>query len=145
MKVKGLNGREYQWKLTNKQVVSETRPRSAGHKLARELLQKLFPFEVALEEVTIPGCETALYLDFVVVRQKLVIEVQGEQHRKYNPHFHRTPAGFVKQRKRDQAKRDWCAINGLKLAELHDNRLEEWPTRIATARIPPTENGEGED
>lgn len=145
MKVKGLNGREYQWKLNNKQVVAETRPRSSGHKLARELLKQLFPFEVALEEVTIPGCETAMYFDFVVVRQKLVVEVQGEQHRTYNPHFHRNPMGFVKQRRRDQAKRDWCAINGLKLVELHDNRIEEWPARIVSARVPDSENGEGED
>ena len=39
--------------------------------------------------------------------------------------------GFVKHKKRDQAKREWCAINGIDYIELpYDEKLEEWKKRI---------------
>jgi hypothetical protein len=39
--------------------------------------------------------------------------------------------GFVKHKKRDQAKREWCAINGIDYIELpYNEKIEDWKKRI---------------
>ena len=135
MKVKGLDGKIHNWNPTNTCMsANDMRERSSGHKLAKELLKKLFPFDNPLEEVHIPGCSSILYFDFVLPKQLLAVEVQGEQHRKYVQYFHVTPAGFAEQKKRDGEKRRWCALNGITLVELHDDRSEQWEKQIRESR-----------
>lgn len=132
MRVWGLDGREHAWALAGREVVgsAETRPRSAGHLRARALLQELYPFEAALEEVPVPGARPPLYLDFVLPRRRLVVEVQGEQHRRFVRLFHGTPRGFLDQRKRDQRKVEFCERNGLALVRLDDDAPAGWAARL---------------
>lgn len=122
MKVFGLDNKEY--KLNLKQ--ENGRNCSNGHKLARLLLKDIFPFDPAYEEVFINGCGSALYLDFLIPSRKLVIEVQGEQHRKSNKFLGGGETGFKKQLKRDNTKQQWCDQNNLILIKLDDNRTTEW-------------------
>lgn len=49
---------------------------------------------------------------------KLVVEVQGEQHYKHIPYFHRELSDFFWQKTRDQIKRELCEKNGYKLIEI---------------------------
>ena len=46
-----------------------------------------------------------VYLDFYINTIKLVIEVHGAQHYKYNTLYHSNAQDFVNQRKRDADKR----------------------------------------
>ena len=134
MRVRGLDGKEHIMHVAGKAVVGNaTRPRSSGHLDARLLLKKLFPFDNPLEEVVIPGCDSTLYLDFLLSKKMLAVEVQGEQHRKFSPHFHGTPRGFLNQKKRDGQKREFCEINGFTLVELHDNERDKWEQQLRCA------------
>jgi hypothetical protein len=126
MKVKGLDGKEYKLSLTGKVVVNDNRARSAGHLIARKLLNELFPFDPPYEEVTIPGCGAPLYLDFLLPARRLAVEVQGSQHRKPSKFFQGGQAGFLKQQARDKKKIEWCELNGLILVELNDDRTDGW-------------------
>jgi len=85
-----------------------------------------------LEEVAIPlrRSET-LYLDFYIPLLKKTIEVHGEQHYKFVPFYHNTLLGFVRHKKRDQEKQEWCDINGITYIELpfHED-VELWSNRI---------------
>jgi hypothetical protein len=128
MKVIGCDGREYNWpKYVGFPV---TKPgKSKLHVRTRNLLYKLYPTQVILEEVHIPGSK--LHLDFVLLTEIMAIEVQGAQHTKYTPHFHGNPIGFFKARMNDAAKRRWCEQNNIRLVELpHTETDDEWSDRI---------------
>lgn len=130
-KVKDTKGRWHPWNLSHCKVSRmDTRPRSELHLRARKLIKHIFPIEQSLEEVPLPG-ET-LFLDFYLPMRKLAIEVHGEQHYKYIPHFHGHPTGFIESRKRDSRKAEWCSLNGITLVTLKFSETDdEWRESIS--------------
>ncbi len=133
MKVIGLDDKEY--KLVFSKTNSE-RGRSSYHKLARELLKAAFPLDQIKEEVFLPGCPGALYLDFFLPLRRLAVEVQGEQHYRYVPHFHgqQIERGFVQAQKRDRDKKEFCNINAIAFIEFPYSESElEWRERLGHA------------
>lgn len=59
-----------------------------------------------------------LELDFFIEELDIAIEVQGQQHYVYTPHFHATFEVFKKQQDRDGAKRERCHELGITLIEI---------------------------
>ena len=99
MKVFGLDGREHNWNLTKSKYRFGKKNCSKNHKKARSFLKNLFPHDIILEEVTLPGSVTTsrkkpLYADFFLPSQKLLVEVHGEQHYTYNNFFYKTKQEF---------------------------------------------------
>ncbi|CAG8696836.1 32305_t:CDS:2, partial [Racocetra persica] len=59
---------------------------------------------------------TGLELDIPYYHYGFAIEVQGEQHEKYNEFFHKgDPNNFIKQKERDQLKKELCEENWIVL------------------------------
>ena len=59
------------------------------------------------------------------------VEVHGEQHYKFVGHYHNNALGFMKHKKRDKEKLEWCELNGIKYIELPFNESDsEWLNRI---------------
>lgn len=131
MRVIGLDGRQYPWKLTGRVPLGgDSIKRSGGHLRARKALQTLFPHERLLEEVPLPG-SGGLRLDFFLASLRLAVEVQGSQHRQRSSLFHPFPADFFAGLTRDAAKRLWCEKNKITLVELPDDESDElWRTRL---------------
>jgi len=65
-------------------------------------------------EVTGHNLEIDLYNDDL----KLGIEVQGDQHYKFTPFFHRNKETFMLQRYRDEMKKQKCQKEGITLIEI---------------------------
>lgn len=59
-------------------------------------------------------------LDFLIEPIRLAIEIQGDQHYRYTPHFHGSYENFLAQQRRDEFKRIVCAAKGIKLFLIHD-------------------------
>jgi hypothetical protein len=142
MRVRGLDGRDYTLPMRGKEVLGgDTRRRSGPHLLARELLGRIYPLAPILEEVGLPGTD-GLVADFILPRERAVIEVHGIQHFRFNAHFHKTRAGFLASVRNDMRKAEWCEINGFRLVVLPDTEGEdEWRERIGGVR--PGDDGEG--
>lgn len=118
--VTGIDGKQY--KFNPKQSRGGTRSKLAQEALS--LLKKIFPCEIIIEEVKIPG--SALFFDFYLTNQKTFVEVQGAQHTEYVHHFHGDKRSFTKATRRDSLKQQWCENNNFSLVELsHDNR-DQW-------------------
>lgn len=81
-----------------------------------QIIKKRYPLDPVLEDITIP--DTRLSLDFFIPHRKLAVEVQGEQHDQINPYFHKSNAEFEEQKERDELKRFFCELNGIKLLEI---------------------------
>lgn len=131
MKILGLDGREYNLKLTNR-VRAKC---SSGHELARQILKELFPSYIIYEEVTLPGSKGQiqthpLYADFLIPNIRILVEVHGEQHYTYSSHFHKDKLDFIRAQKRDQNKIEWCKINNFSHIALRDNDRTNWREQI---------------
>lgn len=127
MNVRGNDGRRYVWHLPG---VVRREDCSLPHRRARLLLLGLFPADVLLEEVFLPG-SCKLRLDFYLPRRRMGVEVQGGQHEEYNSFFHKDRDGFGRSLWRDQGKRLWCEQNGILLCELPANEPDDrWRARL---------------
>lgn len=145
MKVKGLDGRAYNLDLSGRVPLESEQGGSLPHARCRALLERLFPAERRLEEVPLPG-SGQLRLDFLLPGRRLAVEVHGEQHYRFVPHFHKTRLGFLQHRKRDTLKVDWCVLNRLTHVELPDGESDaDWAARIRRADSPgrPAADGGG--
>ena len=133
MKTRGLDGQVHNWKLHGYVVrASESRPRSKLHLKARTILKDIFQTVQILEEVAAPITRTEkLFFDFYINTVKLVVEVHGQQHYKFNTLFHSSAQDFANQRKRDRRKVEWCEYNNITYVELPYNEDEDqWVSRI---------------
>lgn len=132
MKVTGLDGREYTWNLSKYMSDNNAKLQSKLHVQVRALLKEMFPSDIVLEELTLPGTgKTALYADFYIHTYRLMVEVNGEQHYKFNKFFHQNKANFMKSIQRDNLKKEWAERNGIVVVELpYNETLEEWRQKI---------------
>jgi hypothetical protein len=133
MKTRGLDGQIHNWKLHGYVVrANESRPRSKLHLKARTILKDIFPTVQVLEEVAAPITRTEkLFFDFYLNTVKLVVEVHGQQHYKFNTLFHTSAQDFANQRKRDRRKAEWCEYNNITYIELPYNEDDDqWRIRI---------------
>ena len=61
--------------------------------------------------------------DFYLPEKNICIEIDGEQHFKYIPHFHKSLSGFKKQQERDRRKNSYCLANDIKLYRIPYDRV----------------------
>lgn len=132
MNVRDLDGNIVKWQLIGGIAHGSVQKKSSFHLTARTLIHELFPTMQILEEVPIPLRRTeTLYLDFYIPLLKKSIEVHGEQHYKFVPFYHNNLLGFMRHKKRDQEKQEWCELNDITYIELpfHET-IDQWKARI---------------
>lgn len=131
MKVKGLDGKEYTFSKKTK----KDNKKSQWHIKAVDLVKIIFPNQIVLEEVELPGTKDEglrrnLYADIFLPNLMLLIEVHGEQHYSYSSFFQKNEIEFWKQKKKDRHKKDWCCLNNIIYVELPYNDEANWERRI---------------
>lgn len=128
MIIKDLTGVSHNLKLGNVNIHSQRSVRSDLHVKARELLKEIYPTVQILEEIPIPVRKSeTLYFDFFIPLLSLCVEVHGSQHYVFNQFFHKSQADFLKQKKNDRDKEEFCRINSFELVILPYNKTpDEW-------------------
>lgn len=111
---------------------TKVKRRSSLHLRARRLLNEHFKALPILEEVAIPISKLKfLYLDFYIPSILLAVEVQGEQHYKFNSFFHKRRMDFVKQKVNDKNKEEWCTLNNIGLVTWpYDENDIQWIQKL---------------
>lgn len=131
MKVVGFDGREYSYRLKYKDFQKSTNY-SGYHGKVRKLLNEMF--DAIVEELPLKGSKTeknrTLAADFYIPSHNLIIEVHGEQHYKYIPHFHKTKLDYVKSLGRDRTKIKWCNMNNIDIVVLKYDEEDKWRDQI---------------
>ena len=134
MIINGLDGREYSWNPSASEA--KCTKRSSLHIKAKNLLDKLFPYDRILEEVSLPGSKTerrrsTLRADLFIPNRNLIIEVHGEQHYKFNKFFYKDKLSFYRAKARDSEKKEWCHLNDITFIEFNYNEdLDDWRRKI---------------
>lgn len=134
-KVVGFDSKEHKFNFTKNRARRYQENKSSLHTKARSLIRELFPNLSVYEEVTLPGSKklgrsSLLYADFFLPEVMLIIEVHGKQHYEYCSFFHSNVMDFIKSRKRDEDKIEWCQINEIKIVTLPYNEEKEWKNLI---------------
>lgn len=123
MYVLTIDGEEVKWTPKN----SRKENCSALHGAAREIIRAEFLTQPVLEEVSIPiERNKVLFLDFYLPINRLAVEVDGQQHIKFTPHFHKNYKNFVFAKTNDRLKSQFCEINNIRLIRLPANEQHNW-------------------
>lgn len=119
MKLVSPSGKILTIKNYNKKIIDwDKKSRSQFQFKAKQFLKSYWKNQIVFEEFNIP--KTRLSLDFFNFSKNIAIEVQGQQHIKYNKFFHgNTNYKYLQQLKRDQQKLDFCDTYGIKLIEIY--------------------------
>jgi hypothetical protein len=127
-----LDNHQQTWSLSGHIAKGRMQNKSSLHLAARKLLSSRFPTLQILEEVSIPIRKSeTLYMDFYLPLIKTCIEVHGEQHYKFIPFYHASISNFLKAKKKDQEKIEWCSKNNINHIVLpFDESIEEWEKRL---------------
>lgn len=132
MRIKTLDGKVIKWNPKGDSPVTDSKKRSNLHSSAFNILTEKFTTAAILQEVSVPiRYGEKLYLDFYIPLHRIAVEVQGEQHYKFVPHFHGTVYGFLQSKKRDAEKKEWCLINNIRLVIFNYNEeLNDWRSKL---------------
>ena len=111
-------GREQKLKNSTKYLIDwDKKCRSKLQKKVKDLLYANWVSDVVFEELPVLG--TRMTLDFYNANKKLAVEVDGNQHYKYNKFFHsNSRQNFLSQLQRDEKKEYFCEINQIKLVRI---------------------------
>lgn len=136
MKFKTLSNHEVRMDILPERypVRSREQSKSEGQFLLGRSIRSIYgPQAVLLEEFPIPA--ERLWLDFYLPHHNLAFEYQGQHHDEFNKFFHGDKQGFVKSQKRDERKRQWCALNSIVLIEVRGSiNIEQLQELIQGAR-----------
>jgi hypothetical protein len=135
IRVVGFDNKEHLFNFTKNQKRRYQDNKSSFHNKARFLIKELFPKSSVYEEVTLPGSKklgrsSLLYADFFIPELMLIIEVHGKQHYEFCSFFHSDKMDFLKSKKRDADKIEWCNLNNIKIVSLPYNKESEWKNLI---------------
>lgn len=121
MKFKTLFGAERSIKKPNKYIIKWDKPsRSKIQFKVKNFLKNYWERKIVFEEFPMAG--TRLSFDIFNASDKIIVEVQGEQHTKYTPFFHgNQKMNYIDQLRRDKDKLEFCKINDIKLVEVYYN------------------------
>jgi hypothetical protein len=110
-------------KNISKYAVNWDKPcRSKVQFATKQFLRPFWSAYICVEEMPVTG--TLLKVDFVNLSLKIAVEVNGNQHEKYNPFFHKgNPANYLKGFKNDAKKGLWLEKNGFQLVEIYENEV----------------------
>jgi len=126
------NGREQKLKNSSRYLIDwDKKCRSKIQKNVKDLLHRHWIADIVFEELPVVG--TRMTLDFYNANKKIAVEVDGNQHYKFNKFFHsNSRQNFLAQLKRDDKKEYFCEINKIKLVRIleSDNLDEELLRRL---------------
>jgi len=132
--INGLDSKNYIWNPLSS--ASKSVNRSKLHEKALKLLEEFYPYDTILEEVTLPGSKDQfgrrnLKADIFLPARRILVEVHGEQHFKFNGFFFKNKLEYYRAKARDSDKRFWCEINNIEIIELNYNEdIDDWRRKI---------------
>lgn len=114
-------GREQKIKNSSRYLINwDKKCRSKIQKRVKDLLYPYWMADVVFEELPVVG--TRMTIDFYNANRKVAIEVDGNQHYKFNKFFHsNSRQNFLSQLQRDEKKEYFCEINKIKLVRILEN------------------------
>lgn len=111
-------GRQHKIKNSTRYLIKWKK--TCKSKIQKKIKDMLYPHwgaDIVFEELPVAG--TRMTLDFYNANKKIAIEVDGNQHYKFNKFFHsNSRQNFLAQLQRDDKKEYFCEINQIRLVRI---------------------------
>lgn len=119
---------------------SINKKQSQGHEKVIKFWKELFPSHRIEENCTIKieleGKSMSVEFDIVNYTMRIIIEVDGEHHRSYQPFFHRKGVqSFLDQQARDRQKNEWASDNGWTMIRIEDKVAKKLENKLQLNEI----------
>ena len=117
-------------KAVSKYIIDWDEPsRSKLQFRAKKFFEPYWSAHIVYEEFPVYG--SRMRLDFFNATYKVAVEINGQQHSKYNPFFHNgSRNNFLTSIRRDSSKRKWAELNDFLFIEIEydevDSLTTEW-------------------
>ncbi len=90
------------------------------------IVREIYPKEAIRQEETIKIDNKTLFLDIYIPRFKVAIEVDGQQHYEFNKFYHADAAAFIRQKKNDKLKEEYCRESNISLVRIrYDEKVDK--------------------
>jgi len=111
-------GRQHKIKNSSRYLIKWKKDcKSKIQKRIKDMLYPHWGADIVFEELPVAG--TRMTLDFYNANKKIAVEVDGNQHYKFNKFFHsNSRQNFLAQLQRDDKKEYFCEINQIKLVRI---------------------------
>lgn len=114
LRFNSTNGRIITVNLEHAAKSKRPKRASSFQEHVRRVLATIFQGVTFYEDFYVDG----LYLDFYSPSMSIAIEVDGSQHDKFHPFFHKNGSRFSKHIQRDGRKEEFCQINDITLVRI---------------------------
>jgi len=107
----------------------EEKSRSQAQFRTKDFLKQYWQNDIVYEEFPVYG--SRMKVDIVNMTRKIAIEVQGDQHYKFNKHFHsNSRLKYLASLKRDVKKLEWLESNGFVVAEVTEKETKKLSRKL---------------
>ena len=130
------SGKEVKLKNSTKYLIKwNGKCRSKIQERVKALIQPYWAADIVFEELRVIG--TRLTIDFYNANKKIALEVDGNQHYKFNKFFHsNSRQKFLSQLQRDEDKEYFCEINNIKLVRILESDNLDLKTKVLYIDFP---------
>jgi hypothetical protein len=123
MRLFDIKGR-LRFKNVSKKLISwNKKSRSKLQKKVKDFLKPYWKSHICYEEFPVYG--TRMSVDLLNATRKIAIEVNGEQHEKYNKFFHKNRLNYYYSIKRDFDKKKWLEMNEYTVIEINHDEIDQ--------------------
>lgn len=123
MRLKDVSGRLRTRQVNRFLIDWDGKSRSNLQFKVKQFLKPFWKFHIVYEEFPVYGSQ--MKVDILNATYKFAVEVNGEQHSKYNPFFHnKNRQNFLNSLGRDEKKRKWAELNEFKFIEIEYNEVK---------------------
>jgi len=123
MRLYNTNGKLVYKNVNSKLIDWDGKSRSKIQFRTKQFLKKFWLRHICYEEFPVYG--TRMSVDILNATKKIAVEVQGQQHEKYNRFFHKNRLNYFYSIQRDYNKRKWLEKNSYSLIEINHDEIEE--------------------
>lgn len=129
MRLKNINGNYVNKNVEKYRIDWEEKSRSQAQFRTKEFLKKYWQNDIIYEEFPVYG--SRMKVDIVNMTRKVAVEVQGDQHYKFNKHFHgNSRLKYLASLKRDVKKFEWLESNGFVVVEITEKETKNLSRKL---------------
>lgn len=123
MRLKTVSGYSVYHNVSRFRIDWDKSSRSKIQFKIKQLLRPYWERQIVYEEFPVYG--SRLKVDIFNATKKIAVEIQGDQHEKFNKFFHGSRLNYFLSYKNDSIKRKWLEDNGYQLGEIYEKECHE--------------------
>jgi len=122
MRLFNIRGKLIYKNVNSKRIKWSKKSRSKAQFKTKQFLKEFWENQIVYEEFPVYG--SRMSVDFLNATKRIAVEVQGDQHFKFNKFFHKNSRSkYLEAIKRDVEKQKWIEKNNFQFLEIRTDEI----------------------